>query len=150
MDQNDIIDAINERLIGKWPQRTMYIDVCPEDFERPSFWIASVKYGYTDACRTCVRKDLTLQLTLYDERDDHYETSWERLQRESGGVIALLTPPLHVGTRHPTLNVTALPRQPDRAVLQIHTEWMDARPGLIKNTTPAAGIAEVSAANMKG
>ena len=39
MDLLDLVNAINTRLVEKWPDRTVYIDVCPVDFARPSFWL---------------------------------------------------------------------------------------------------------------
>ena len=40
MNSTEILDAVNARLLEKWPERTVYINVCPEDYERPSFWLA--------------------------------------------------------------------------------------------------------------
>ncbi len=40
MTKTDILDAINRLLVEQWPTRTVYVDVCPVDFERPSFgWL---------------------------------------------------------------------------------------------------------------
>lgn len=41
MNSTEILDAVNARLLEKWPERTVYINVCPEDYERPSFWSRS-------------------------------------------------------------------------------------------------------------
>ena len=55
MDTSEILDAINLRLLKKWPDRTVYVDVCPVDFDRPSFWLAVEEDGQTDASRFLVR-----------------------------------------------------------------------------------------------
>ena len=39
MNSTEILDAVNARLLEKWPERTVYINVCPEDYDRPSFWL---------------------------------------------------------------------------------------------------------------
>lgn len=36
MEASDILNAIRDRLAGKWPDRTNYLDTCPAEVERPS------------------------------------------------------------------------------------------------------------------
>lgn len=130
MTKTDILDAINLLLVERWPERTVYVDVCPIDFERPSFWLAVEKHDLTDANRFLIRNDLQLRLTLFDELDDHYEASWYRLSQETDIVTDLLCRVLEVGERHLKLQLKVLPRDPDRAYVQINTSWMDNRPGM--------------------
>lgn len=130
MTKTEILDAINRLLVGKWPTRTVYVDVCPIDFERPSFWLAVEKHDLTDANRFLIKNDLQLRLTIYDELDDHYEASWYRLSQETDDATALLSQVLTVDQRHLKLQLKVLPRDPDRAYIQINTSWMDNRPGL--------------------
>ena len=56
MELQDILDAINKKLVEKWPKRTVYIDVCPVDFARPSFWLTVEQYTQTDANRYLVKR----------------------------------------------------------------------------------------------
>lgn len=130
MTKTEILDAINLLLVERWPMRTVYVDVCPIDFERPSFWLAVEKHDLTDANRFLIRNDLQLRLTLFDELDDHYEASWYRLSQETDIVTDLLCRVLEVGERHLKLQLKVLPRDPDRAYVQINTSWMDNRPGM--------------------
>ena len=48
MTKTEILDAINLLLVSKWPDRTVYVDVCPVDFNRPSFWLTVEKYDLND------------------------------------------------------------------------------------------------------
>ena len=130
MTANEILDAVNARLLEQWPGRTVYRDVCPVDFDRPSFWLWTERHPITDATRFLQRHDLTARLTIFDQLDEHAEASWERLSREADEAMALLTPVLSVGERELKLNLTAMPRQPDSATILITASWMDARPGL--------------------
>ena len=130
MTKTEILGAINLLLVERWPERTVYVDVCPIDFERPSFWLAVEKHDLTDANRFLIRNDLQLRLTLFDELDDHYEASWYRLSQETDIVTDLLCRVLEVGERHLKLQLKVLPRDPDRAYVQINTSWMDNRPGM--------------------
>ena len=66
MTKTEILDAINLLLVSKWPDRTVYVDVCPLDFNRPSFWLTVEKYDLTDGNRFLIRHDLQIRLTLYD------------------------------------------------------------------------------------
>lgn len=75
MTKTDVIDAINLVLVGKWKDRTVYVDVCPVDFDRPSFWLTVERDEVTDANRYLIRHNLRLRLTLFDELDEHYEAS---------------------------------------------------------------------------
>ena len=127
MDTSEILDAINLRLLKKWPDRTVYVDVCSVDFDRPSFWLAVEEDGQTDASRFLVRRDLRLLLTIYDELDDHYDASWSRLARDADAARKLLTPPLAVGRRRLAPALKGRPRQPDRAFLQISFSWLENR-----------------------
>ena len=65
MTKTEILDAINLLLVSKWPDRTVYVDVCPVDFNRPSFWLTVEKYDLTDGNRFLIRHDLQIRLTLY-------------------------------------------------------------------------------------
>ncbi len=130
MTKTEILDAINQLLVEHWPDRTVYVDVCPVDFERPSFWIAVERHNLTDANRAFLKNDLQLKLTIYDELDDHYEASWYRLSQETDAAVDLLSRVLKVGTRHLKPQLKVLPRDPDRAYVQINLSWLDNRPGL--------------------
>lgn len=139
MTKTEILDAINLLLVSKWPDRTVYVDVCPVDFNRPSFWLTVEKYDLTDGNRFLIRHDLQIRLTLYDELDEHYEASWYRLSKETDDAVDLLSRVLKVGDRHLKPRLKALPRDPDRAYVQIDLSWLDNRPGLdAGNPVPAA------------
>lgn len=148
MTKTDIIDAINLVLIGKWKDRTVYVDVCPVDFDRPSFWLTVERDEVTDANRYLIRHNLRLRLTLFDELDEHYEASWHRLSQETDEVVDLLSRVLKVGDRHLKLTLNVLPRDPDRAYVQISTSWMDKRPGI--DTGASAPVADSYELRIRG
>ena len=148
MTKTDIVDAINLVLVCKWKERTVYVDVCPVDFNRPSFWLATERDEVTDANRYLIRHNLRLRLTLFDELDEHYEASWHRLSKETDEVVELLSRVLTVGDRHLKLTLTVLPRDPDRAYVQISASWMDARPGM--DTGASAPIADSYSLRVRG
>ena len=137
MELQDILDAINKKLVEKWPKQTVYIDVCPVDFARPSFWLTVEQYTQTDANRYHVKREARLKLTIYDEKDEHYESSWQRLFKDAADATVLLTPPLKAAGRTVSLQIKALPRDPDAAYLQLTTSWLDNRPAADTGTEPS-------------
>ena len=144
MDLLDLVNAINTRLVEKWPDRTVDIDVCPVDFARPSFWLTVEQYTQTDANRYLVKREVRLKLTIYDEKDEHYESSWKRLFQVAADATNLLTPPLKAAGRTVSLQIKALPRDPDASYLQLTTSWLDNRPETESETeTPTAKNAQV-------
>lgn len=143
MELQDVLDAVNVRLVKKWPDRTVYIDVCPADFKRPSFWLAVENYSQTDANRFLVKRSLRMKLTIYDEKDEQYESSWQRLFQDAADATSLLTPPLEAAGRVVSLQIKALPRDPDAAYLQLTAEWFDKRPAAAGQEAPVAESAQV-------
>ena len=141
----DILDAVNLRLLEQWPQRTVYVEACPVDFDRPSFWLQVQSHDQADAGKFALRHTAVILLTLFDELDDHYEANWQRLSRETDEAMCLLSPPLEVGTRRIKLSLKRLPRDPDRAQLQMTAVWMDNMPGTSGSNTPVADSVELNA-----
>ena len=141
----DILDAVNLRLLELWPERTVYVEACPVDFDRPSCWLQVQSHDQADAGRFLLRHTAVILLTLFDELDDHYEAHWQRLSRETDEAMCLLTPPIEVGDRRIRLGLKRLPREPDRAMLQLTATWMDTMPGTGGSDTPAADSVEVNA-----
>ncbi|MBR2934908.1 MAG: hypothetical protein IKB79_04955 [Oscillospiraceae bacterium] len=139
----DILEAINLRLLKKWPQRTVYAEACPVDFDRPSFWLQVQSHDQADAGKFLLRHTVVILLTLFDELDEHYEASWQRLSRETDDAMYLLSPPLEAGGRHISLGLKRLPRDPDRAQLQLTAAWMDTMPGCDSNDIPVADSVEL-------
>lgn len=124
MKTMDIVDAINARLTEKWPARTVYLDVCPVDFDRPSFWLQVTKDDRSDANRYTDRRAVQIALTAYDEKNEHYESSWQRLSGVVDECLTLLGGVLKVGDRRFKPTLKSLPREPDRAVILIDFSFM--------------------------
>ena len=136
MELQDILDAINKKLVEKWPKRTVYIDVCPVDFARPSFWLTVEQYTQTDANRYLVKREARLKLTIYDEKDEHYESSWQRLFKDAADATVLLTPPLKAAGRPGSQQVKAPPRDPDRGAPAVATAGPADRPAADTGSEP--------------
>lgn len=132
MNYYDIALAVNRRLVKTWPEWPVYMDVCPEQFQRPSFWLHDLKASQVAETPFLVRRTMTGMLTAFDKADDHYEVSAERLMLLQAKVMDELTPPLPVGDRYVTLSLELAPREPGDGLLSFSAEWLDdniAAPG---------------------
>lgn len=144
MEASDILNAIHARLAEKWPNRTIYLDTCPAEVQRPSICLLVEKHDWSDANRSSIRQDLQLRLILYDAPDELNEGPWYRLTADFEQAIKLLLPVSQVGSRHLQLTCKALPRESDRAYAQINASWLDPRPTPEASPeTPAATTAQV-------
>ena len=144
MEASDILNAIHDRLARKWPDRTIYLDLCPAEVERPSICLLVEKNDWNDANRFLIRRDLQLRLVLYDAPDEQGEGPWYRLTSDFEQAIKLLLPSLQVGGRHLQLTCKALPRESDRAYAQINASWLAPRPTIESgDEPPAATTAQV-------
>ena len=143
-NKTDVLEAINAVLVARWPRRTVYVNVCPTDFDRPSFWLRCLSDRIGDASRAAIRHELKLELVLYDEQDDHYEVNWERLDRDTDTAAMLLQAPLKVGSRRLLLTTETLPRDIDAAMIRITTSWTDPRYAAAGGPVPEAEDASLS------
>lgn len=128
MNYYDIAIAANQRLVANWPEWPVYMDVCPEQFQRPSFWLHDFKASQAVLTPFLVQRKLSGVLTVNDETDDHYDVSSERLMQVLAEVMDLLTPPLKVGDRRLTLEIQLEGRDPGEGHLILSAQWMDDDP----------------------
>lgn len=144
METSDILNAIQSRLKTKWPDRTIYVDTCPAEVERPSICLLVEKNDWSDANRSLIRRDLQIRLILYDALNEQNEGPWYRLTSDFEQAMELLLPVLQVDNRHLQLTLKALPRDSDRAYAQINAFWLDPKPTSEPgDEPPAATTAQV-------
>lgn len=120
-----VMDAINLRLVELWPTRTVYVDVCPQDFVRPSSWLQGVQDDFDLVGRGLYQRTMTVSITLFDQLDAHYEVSWSRLARDAAQVQRALLQPLKVDGRHLLPVVKTRPRESDNALLLAQFDFLD-------------------------
>jgi len=125
----DIVNGVNDLLVAEWPDRAVYVDVCPAEFSRPSFWLHSIKPAQTVVSPFLVRHQLTMALTLFDETDEHYEVHASRLMEDEARVLELMQRPLAVGERRLTLAAKLDGRAPDEAAVILQCEYFDENHG---------------------
>lgn len=127
MRTTDIMNAVTALLNSKWPDRTVYWDLCPVDFARPSFWLQVTREERSDASQYALRCTVQLTLTLFDTVNEHYEASWQRLSGDADECLTLLGGVLRVGQRRFKPTLRCLPREVDRMSILIDLSFMTPR-----------------------
>ena len=116
MNSTEILDAVNARLLEKWPERRTYINVCPVNYERPSFWLEVTRDDRTPVTQRMTKRNVQIRLTLHDEADEHYVSA----------CLKLMMQVLHVGARRLLPQLQSMPRDIDRAAILLNFEFMES------------------------
>lgn len=61
MNSTEILDAVNARLLEKWPERRTYINVCPVNYERPSFWLEVTRDDRTPVTQRMTKRNVQIR-----------------------------------------------------------------------------------------
>ena len=142
MNSTDILDAVNARLLEKWPDRTVYVNVCPVDYDRPSIWLEVTRDDRTPVTWCLSKRDVQIRLTLHDQADEHYDINRYRLDKDVSDCLKLLNGILSLGTRKLLPSLRSMPRDVDRAAILLNFEFMESDVPVPE--TPAAGAYELS------
>ena len=86
---NAIIKSINDLLVVKFPDDTVYVNLLPKDFKRPSSLIRIDDATRTDANRTTVHWIVDVSVTGFVEINGHYQSEVERLLERQDGIMEL-------------------------------------------------------------
>lgn len=91
--ENQLLDAINAVLVQAFPGRTVYVNIQPQEFERPSFFISSGEKSSKPATRTTIVRTETYTVTLFEPVDERGISKLEELSRVQAQVGALFYAP---------------------------------------------------------
>lgn len=86
----DLMTAINKKIADAFPY-TVYVNRCPKDFVRPSFWIQYVTTSRRDVNRSTVAKTAYFTITCFTQVDEHYEADQEELIELQEEIIQLFS-----------------------------------------------------------
>lgn len=130
MTPNDVAEAIAETLAAKWPDRLIYRDFCPAEFERPSFFLYIEEEGAEDRSIILVEWAVALRLEIFCATDLYDISSTEELRQVQGEVLALFGgPKMAVLGRHVTISAKGDGQEPGTAFVDFTATWMDIRSG---------------------
>lgn len=130
MTAMDVCDAIAETLAAAWPERIIYRDFCPADFQRPSLFLYVTEPSMTQAAIGLVEWTVEVTLELFCATDEYDISSTEELRRDQELVLlAFAAPSLQVGDRHVSLSAKGDGMELGSAYVTFTASWYDQRPG---------------------
>ncbi|MGO5029649.1 phage tail terminator family protein [Candidatus Agathobaculum pullicola] len=126
----EIMDEINAILMRLYPDRTVYTDVLPEQFERPSFFLCPAGRKITSRTAAVVEVEQKVTVQCIDEVGDRYETQTARLYDVTETLTAafLQRGALHCGDRKLTADRVDVSRSRDITDVTITVTYEDDRP----------------------
>lgn len=140
MNQIDVVEAVAATLAELWPERMIYRDFCPADFQRPSAFLYVRDAGYEDAALGLVEWSVEIDLELFSATDAYSVASTEALRAEQAAVLERFPGPgLAVGDRHIMFSARADTPGPGAAAVTFFARWMDRRPGYTDPNTGEGG-----------
>ena len=133
---NQIVDAINLRLVELYPDWTVYVNRCPKKFERHSFLIESVKSSSDSASRKVVKVNAYFTITCFELVDDYRNSEDGALLDVQDAVINLFRlGHIKVGNRAIKVEASTGGADFDQAYVDLQLEYYDDRSDEMGNTT---------------
>ena len=124
----DILNAISKELAKAYPGYKIYIDVCPVEYSRPSFFLRQVDVARADVNRNTIAEKLQYLLTIYENVDNYANSSTLALLEVQQAVMDIFRQGvLQVGDRWLRLSVEAGPRELNMANAALWIEYFDER-----------------------
>lgn len=124
-----IIDEINRLLVEKYPKHTIYIDLCPKKFDRPSFLIEFITVKQRPANRSTIQKTGYYSITCFDITNDYSHSSTIDLLTVQQGVLEIFEIGyIEVDGRAIEVKASSGGRNFDQAYIDLQFEYFDDRP----------------------
>jgi hypothetical protein len=130
-----VSEAIAGLLADRWPERIIYRDFCPYDFERPSFFLWTTKEQREVRSLHLVEVSASFMLEIFCATDEYDVSSTEELRLVQAEVLELMAgPKLKVSNsdtgedRYVTISAMSDGQEPGSAFVQVLANWVDSRP----------------------
>lgn len=96
----DIIDAISDILVAKYPDIYIYDSYQPEGFNRPSFFIELIQETRTDENYNTTAGKIAVQITYFAPVDERHNCDTEKQYSTYEEVMDLFPHSIKVGSRY--------------------------------------------------
>lgn len=126
--EKDILTAINQLIAEKYPKVAVYINLCPENFIRPSFYIQHVTTSSRDkSCKT-VEQTVFYTITCFIETDSHYNVDAESLMERQTEILNLFRKGyIMIGDRAVKVKASSSGFLDGEAYVELQFEYCDDR-----------------------
>lgn len=141
LNATKILDAINLALLGPYPDDTVYIDLCPKDFDRPSFLIELIRVDRRRVNFSTIQETDYFTITCFDEVDDYSHSDTLGLLARQQTVLDLFRSGyLAVGDRSVKVKASSGGRDFDRVYIDLQFEYNEAVTDVVDSTPLIAEI----------
>ena len=147
--EKDLLTAVNQLLVDQCPDTAVYINRCPQNFIRPSFFLEHVTTDRRDQnCKT-VELTVDFSITCFVETDSHYNVDAECLMELQTKVLSLFhSGYIMVGDRAVKVKASSSGFNEGEAYVDVQFEFCDDRadeaeePTLISTVTTKVKLKE--------
>lgn len=131
----NILDEINRLLVQKYPEHTVYIDLCPKNFDRPCFLIELVNIQQRPINAKTIQETDYFTITCFDITDDYSHSDTINLLMIQQGVLEIFRKGyISVDDRAIDVIASSGGRNFDQAYIDLQFEYFDDRSDAIDNT----------------
>lgn len=85
----DVLNAINLLLVKRYPDRTVYVQRCPKNFARPSFFLELIRQDAESANKGLLAETMYFLLTCFASKDEYYNSDALELIQLQNDVLNL-------------------------------------------------------------
>lgn len=122
----DLIDGICAMMREIFPKMTAYIEECPKDFERPSYYLELKKWDCKPAARWLIECDVEFLLQCAAEHDEHDRPDKRQLTDMQARIMSKLsTGKLPVKDRQLNIGQTVKEAGPNVLSMTLALHYMD-------------------------
>jgi len=126
--EKDILTGINSLLVAAYPQSTVYLNLCPDSFVRPSFLLEHAKTTCQDINKNTVALTVNCNISCFLELNEDYAAAAEALMARQEGVISLFSSGyMEINTRSLKVKANAGSLDPGVAYVELQLEYYDDR-----------------------
>lgn len=132
---SEIFKAIRQTLAQHWPDRMVYTDTVPEDFERPAFFVQYIGTKPPEEKNMgTIAMTHNFEIVIYGEKNEDWITMQEELMDLQQEVLLLFAfGKMQVEDRWPDVKASASAGKDDEAYVSLQIEYWDDRPMVEKN-----------------
>jgi len=87
--QNDVLEAVRSAVLGIYPDATVYSNLVPRDFARPSFLVETTNIQVVGSSCGAATLRLQVHVVCFEEVDEYHNTQLEALNVRQLAVLGL-------------------------------------------------------------
>jgi len=140
----DIRDVVNKLLVDELHAQTVYINRCPKNFKRPSYWLETIRREILDVNYCTIKVVQYFSITCFISQDGYGNSDSQELTDRQDAVAELFQSGfVQVGNRSIRVKATTAGYENDRSYVDLQFEYFDDRPAEA-DTLPLMGDFDIT------